>query len=172
MARRLTLPLPIAALATLGLVAAGCGRETDRIDATSVVDAIPLAIAPEAPDLVRDVSCPEEIERGPGVTLECRLTLSGTPLVATVEQLDDEGRISVRTDTVVLDTHDLARDLGHRLEEDLGVVVGVDCDAPRLFVPEAGTELVCDARDEAARPIRFSVTLLDAEGAYEVRATG
>jgi hypothetical protein len=155
-------------LAGVGLWASACA-ESDRIDADALGEAVPPALAPEAPEAVTAVLCPERIERGRGVVVACAVTIGGTPITVEVTQLDDDGAVAVRTDAVLLDTVDVAVDLGSRLRADLGVLVGVDCDGPRIIVPAAGDELRCTARDEGGRPLALVVRLLDADGAYEVR---
>lgn len=171
MARVLTVPTfraAGAAVACLGLVVA-CAGTPDELDAAGIAAAVPAALAPEDPGSVTDVVCPETVERGIGIVVTCSAEVGGTPVTATVEQLDDDGRLAIETTTVLLDRGDIAAGLADRLQSDLGVLVGVDCDDPRVVVPAAGDEFGCTASDEAGRPIELVVRLLDAEGAYDVR---
>lgn len=168
MARILSIRPAAGAVACLVLLVA-CSGETDELDAAGIAAAVPAALAPEDPTSVTDVVCPETVARGTGIVVTCSAEVGGTPVTATVEQLDDEGRLAIETTTVLLDRGDIATGLGDRLQADLGVLVGVDCDEPRVVVPVAGDEFGCTATDEAGRPIELVVRLLDATGAYEVR---
>jgi hypothetical protein len=168
MARRL-IPATVPFAAAAALLAGACAGPSDELDAATLVAAVPAALVPEAPEVVTDVVCPAELERGVGVVVSCEARVAGRPITLSVEQVDDAGRVSVATDAVLLDTADLAADLAARLQADLGVVVGAVCAGPRVVVPAAGDEVTCTANDEAGRPLELVATLLDAAGAYEVR---
>ncbi len=155
----------VVVVALTGVVA--CGT-SDNIDVADLVERLPLIVAPDQPETVTNVVCPDAIDRREGAVDFCQGRLSGDPITITVTQVDGDGAISVSIDAVPLVVETLSDDLAGRLTDDLGRPVTVSCAGPRLIVPTAGDVLTCQMTDESGtQPV--SVTLRDATGAYEVR---
>ncbi len=157
----------IGVIVALTGVATACGS-SDSIDVADLVDRLPAIVAPDQPEAVTNVVCPDAIDRRPGAVDFCQARLSGDPITITVTQVDGDGAISVSIDAVPLVVESLSDDLAARLTEDLGRPVTVGCAGPRLIVPAAGDVVACELTDESGtQPV--TVTLRDASGAYEVR---
>lgn len=157
----------IVVLLVLGVGAASCGG-ADRLDVDALETELPSLIAPDHPEVVTEVVCPEEIATEAGAVSRCQARLAGDPITVTLTQTDDDGAVSVAIDVTPLVVERLAADLGERLSDDLDRAVVVACAGPGLIVPVAGRVLDCTATDvDGTRPV--SVTLIDGDGGYEVR---
>jgi hypothetical protein len=92
----------LAAAAGLALAAAGCDDDEDerrRLDTAPVERGIARGIEKDRPGTrVVEVVCPKDVELRKGVTFTCRVrgARRGQEAVATVTQVDDEGRVRYR----------------------------------------------------------------------------
>lgn len=157
-------------LSTIGLVAlatVACSSPTD-VDVDALVDQIPAAVSPDAPESVTDVSCGDELPIGEGLTTTCRAQLAGSPISLEVTQLDDNASLAVEVDRTLVDVPELAEVVGQRFTDDLGVQTAVLCAGPPLLVATVGSEIRCVATDPGGVERTVVVTLVDGDGAYRV----
>ena len=151
---------------SLALLLGGCASAS-RVDPQSIEQLVPNAVWPSAPELVADVRCPVEIERGIGTEVACSLTFAGTPAEAIVTQVTDAGSVAIDFAPTVLEAAELAEDVADRLSADLDLDVTVRCDDPfPAQLLEVGATYVCTATDPQERPLRFVAELIDPEGTF------
>ena len=88
-----------AAALALGLAACGDGDEDRRLDTAPIERGIARGIEKDRPGTrVVEVVCPEDVTLEKGATFTCRVRGSrrGQEAIATVTQVDDEGRVRYR----------------------------------------------------------------------------
>lgn len=151
------------------LLVAGACREATKLDVDALQRDLPAAVVADHADLVTDVVCPPKILRGAGTVVECSAAISGTPVVLTVVQIDDDGAVRVELDRTLLDVGKLAADVAARLTKDVGVPTTVVCDGPAVRVLAVGDTYACTATDASNRSRRFRATILDQAGAFELQ---
>ena len=90
----------LAAALALALALAGCGSEEERkLDTAQVERGIADGIEKDRPGTrVVEVSCPDDVEIEKGAKFTCRVRGAepGQEAIATVTQVDDEGRVRYR----------------------------------------------------------------------------
>ena len=155
-----------AAIAAVALLVA-CGAPT-AVDTESLVEQIPAAVSPDAPDSVTEVTCGDELPIGEGLTMTCRATLAGTPVSLEVTQVDDNASLAVSVDRTLVDVPGLADAVGQQFTDDLRVETMVDCTGPPLVVAIVGTTISCTATDSLGVGREILVILVDDKGTYRV----
>ena len=154
---------------TIALVAmmVACSSPS-TVDVASLVEQLPAAVAPQAPETVTDVECGDELPLGEGLRTTCRANLAGSPISLEVTQLDEAANLSVEIDRTLVDVAELAEVLADRFTDDLGVATTVACDGPPLLVADDGTVIDCAATDPGGTVRPVVVTLADSSGGYRV----
>lgn len=84
---------PVAAASAAAIALAGCG--TDTIDATTLEGRIKTAYERQVDGAtVQSVTCPTELERSPGTTGTCRITLADGHSGTVEVRVRDDGKIA------------------------------------------------------------------------------
>lgn len=154
----------------LGVLAAGAGAVVgcgfDGPGAGALERQLPALIAPQAPSVVAQVSCPGGVPDDEGAVTRCRASVDG---VAVEVQVTRRGGVAaVRLDRALLVLDDVEATVAGRLTSDLGVAVVVRCDGARVRVAAEGVVLRCTGTDSSKRERPLEVSA-DASGALSVR---
>jgi hypothetical protein len=133
-----------------GLLLAGCGDQ--EIDAGKAEDFV--RDTSRAPDLIHEVSCPDDVKVEEGETFECTIKVAdGSEEVVTMRQTDDDGHIELagnrqtkaptdRDEFLILpeNVESLIRGAAPNADE----LLSVDC--PADIQVEKGNDFTCKGR--------------------------
>ena len=151
------------------LLAAACADDPS-LDEQSLLDGLPAAVLPDAPEVVADVACPEPTEATVARSSVCTASVHGEPITIDVE-VDEDGVVAATVRESFLDLAMVEAALVERLEVDLAV--GGDRDPPGVVCP--GTVVVdrrglqFDCTGESGGAVRaLVVTIVDDDGGWTV----
>lgn len=154
-------------------VGPGCGRSSQptTLDTPATERAIDRAIGGRIETDVREVRCPEEIERGAGRRFTCRAVLAGGQgqVRLRVRQQPRGTDLDVDLLDAVLDRTAVADDLRRQLVKVFLRRFTVDCGDDKVDVVAPKSTFTCRAEDpNGARTV--TVTVVDAAGtvSYDV----
>ncbi len=160
--------VPVCLVAALGACSAG----SDGYDATRVENEMRAHVVATYPSAeVGDVSCPDDVEKGEGIEVDCAATVAGQELTLRVRQTDGDGNATYAQSEAVLDIAKVEESLGEELAGQLGAPVDMDCGGPDIRVVAPGRALQCIAASDGAGESEISVTVTDIEGhvRYDVK---
>lgn len=156
----------------VAVVAGGLGiacAEDPELDVVGLEEAIAEALLPA---VVEGVECPEPLAVD-ALEVGCRGSIEGVTIDISVVIGGGEGSLenavaAVSVGARLLDVDEVAAEAGERISHDLGSAAEVNCPAP-VVVIEQGTSLDCTVVDLDSGTTRsLTITLLDADGAWEM----
>lgn len=156
------------ALLVAGLLA-GCGEEAaDTLDRTATQAAVGRVVGARVHASATKTSCPGELMRGRGRSVDCRVTLRAVGTVRVrVRQVDDDAKLDVTLLDAVLDRALVTVDLKKHLHATFDRSFQADCGTGR-FVAPPGKTLRCKARDRSGRRT-VEATVVEAAGTLRYR---
>jgi hypothetical protein len=154
------------AVALLVLVSACAEAAPPTLSAGSVESALPVAVWPEAPDLVAAVTCPDLDIAVIAQTTNCTATLDGEAVTLEVA-VDNEGAATAAVAEPLFVVSSAAEEISGRLVADLALDAApvVECDRT-VVVARPGASFGCEASRDADETFEFSIQLIDASGSW------
>lgn len=151
------------------LAVAACGSgEPELLDGAALERSIPVALLPDAPHLVEQVSCPV-MAAETLTTISCSVTVAGYPMSVTVTGPDRFGGVRVSSPVSVVWASPLTEQAVARLDADLGVDNQMTC-LPEARIARAGQIFDCTVFGPDGRVHQLVATLLDVKGSFRLDA--
>lgn len=151
------------------VVAVGACADDPSLDHESLLEGLPSAVLPDAPEVVADVSCPEPVTPTVARSSVCTASVHGESITIDVE-IDEDGIVTAAVRESFLDLAAVESALVERLEVDLAVGgtprVRVDCPGT-VVVDRRGVQFDCTGESGGVvRPL--VVTIVDDDGGWTV----
>lgn len=166
MARRVSpeLARSVVAGVVIAVLASACA-DAPSLDAESLVDGLPAAVVPDAPEVVTDVECPEPEEGAIAQTMICTAAIHGQAVTVDLV-IDGEGAVAASMREELLDLSEVAAAASARLEADLATPVEVRCPGT-VVVNTPGLEVICGGTS-GGRERELIVEIVNADGGWSV----
>lgn len=147
----------------------GCSSKS--IDTTNASRELTQRIrAAAAPATVGDVDCPAKVDVRKGSRFSCKVEVGGQPVEILVEQVDDKGTISAKTDKAIVNTAKVQADLlaqfeaaYHDTPDRKAGDVTVECPGDQVRVLAVKASFICTANTPGG-PVTERVVVTDTAG--------
>ncbi|MGI8754560.1 MAG: DUF4333 domain-containing protein [Acidimicrobiales bacterium] len=151
------------------VILAGCSRPAKTLERAGTQRAVSRVITDRVDGAVPTTSCPQDIARGKGRTVTCKVTLKGTEGTARtrVRQLDGDGTLDVSVLDAVVANSRVTAELKAQLKARFGRAFQADC-GKGLRIVAPGESFRCRARDASGRRT-VTVTVTDPAGTLRFR---
>ncbi|MCU1499727.1 MAG: hypothetical protein JWM47_3680 [Acidimicrobiales bacterium] len=162
-----TIVTMLATAVVLLAVGPGCGRDEGppTLDTSATERAIEKVIGGRIEPDVREVRCPDDIDRGEGRRFTCRAVLAGGhgEVRLRVRQTERDTNLDVDLLDAVIDRTAVADDLRRMLVKTFLRRFTVDCGDAEVDVAAPDSTFTCQAEDPAGSR-KVTVTVVDAAG--------
>ncbi len=161
--------LPVTATVVVVVLAAVACADDPPLDHQSLIEGLPAAVLPEAPDLVTDVVCPTPADATIAQTMTCTAAIHGEAITIDLD-IDAEGGVAATLRDELLDLTEVEAAAEGRLDDDLATLVDIRCPGT-VVVVRPGTRVDCTGTS-GGRQREMVVEIVDADGGWTIAFAG